>query len=221
MADALSIQQKLNSGYKKVGQKLGQPTKWYRTLNGQNPITQANLLSNNLMIYFATKSTFQSIAPQSPNDTIWFGAMDRSNMLSFDYLTNYDGDTYFISDLSLIKPTPVVRCNEVLNFYRQTSINQTNPNYYAGYSASNNINLIMENIPVSFLSGTKGDRSLVGLPDDQKLPWMKVIAPDLGIEILTDDICITQSTNLRHRYVVSLVERTALGYRLSIAYTGT
>ena len=221
MANAISIQKKLNIGYAKVGEKLGQPTSWYRTSNGQNPISQANLLNNNLMIYFDTKSTFASIAPQGASDTTWFAAFDRTLAEPFDYLVNMDGDTYFISDLSSIKPTPVIRCNEILNFYRQSSSSQTNTQYYAGFSPDNQLNLFMQNIPVSFMQGTKGDKTTTGLPDDDKQPWMKIVAPDFGIEILTDDIVITQSTNLNHRYIVSLVERTALGYRLNVAYQGS
>jgi hypothetical protein len=228
VVNAVIADTKLSKGYGKLGTKIGQAVGLYRAQNAQNPLNPFNLVQR-LQVYFDINPQFTSLKPSTYNVAIWYAAFDRVGVKAqpFDYISDLTiNNTWFVCDFEPIRPTMCIRCNDTVNIFRQTSelqlpTGQTSP-YYGGYApditAGSQSNLIMQSIPISLLSGTKGEKGSADLPDDARLPYMKVKMPDLGIEILIDDILITATG---HRYLVTLIERTLLGYQLSVSYQGT
>lgn len=210
---------KLSKGYGKLATKLGASYNLYRATDAMDPLKDQNMVDDEVYVYFDTDPAFGSKSPSKFNSSIWYAALDRVayDVEAFDYIADEDLNAWYLTELQPLRPTMAVRCNETVNVYRQTSLNQTS-SYYGGYSPNSDLNLIMGKIPIAMLAGGRGDRSPGGLPDADRSPGMAVYIPDLDVEILINDTLITLTG---HRYNIIMVERTALGYQLAVIYKGT
>ena len=219
-----SAQASLNAGYGKLANAIGQPSNIYRASGVNDPVSNANLIAN-LSVRLDPSASFSATVVSSYNKPILYAAIDRTGLLVGDYIVQADTTTVFINAMQDIVPTSSVLCNEVISIYRPAAAPPTPQaggvpyNNYNGDTANNGKgDPLAMNWPASVLQGPKGERSELQLPNDIREPWVAILMPAIpGVSIQTTDQFFTADGR---RYVISSVELTRLGYRLTADDSG-
>lgn len=204
--DVTRAQTKLNAGYAKLAAKLGRPAEFFRPSSAADPLDPDNSLgTHNVRLDPHGDFTTKRVALHGK--PIFFAAFDRTDVLVGDYFVQA-GTTYFVAAAQDLTPTAVVQCNRVINAFRPSS--STTDGYFGSEGQGETL---LTAWPASVLEGTKGERSVLNLPNDTRTPWFDVLLPWFsGVLIQTHD---RLTDDLGNEYIVSSVELTDLGYRLT------
>jgi hypothetical protein len=215
------IMAKVNKGYAIAAKKVGFPFSQYRPTDPLAPL--ATPLST-LSAAFDTNGRFN--APNGYGHPTWRGYFDGSRTLPGDYLvevsptqTGQDARIFFIAAQQPLLPILAVDCNTTVSILRPTSAFSAGAQAgtFSGDKKSSE-QPIITGWPASLLQGTKGERPEIPIPGDVRSAWYAVLVPALaGVRILPNDVLTSDG----HRYKVSSIEKTDLGFRLSAAYAGT
>lgn len=206
-----------------AAQVLGLPFQHYRpgTNVGLAPVEVWNRLPD-LPAWITADDKLMGSKAFAYAKPVGYAALDPTQTRAGDYLVGSlvpggPVETFFIASQDVPEPIQVVRCNRVASIARPSS-GEPGPKYYGGNRSSFG-DLLLTEWPCSLLQGTKGEKSTDNLPGDTRSPWMTVLLPvTLGVTIRTADVMID---DLDSRYIISSVELTVLGWRLTAAYAGT
>ena len=207
-------------GYAIAARKTGLQHDIFRPVGATNPLDVAHKIAS-------LPATWK---PASPGDAFrganlygkpaWFGYYDFLQTRVGDYMVRQeDNATWFIiAQQHLLQPT-AVECNAVVSFVRPTSAASFGAQTtYNGDQLATEVPLLT-GWPASMLAGSKGEKTDIVIPGDTRLPWFSVLLPAVGgVDLLTNDIMLDGAGR---RYKVSSVEKTDLGFRLSVAYSQT
>ena len=147
--------------------------------------------------------------PNKYGKATWYALFDGLNAQVGDYFVG-PGGTFFIAAMQLLLPILVVECNRVITVWRPQI--QTGVDGEYGGTTDANQTAVMTDWPCSILQGTKGEKNESNLPGDVRAAWWSILLPYAGVQILPNDI-ITDDLGIR--YVLSSVEISDLGYRLT------
>ena len=215
-ADA--IQAAIAAGYAQAAMAIGQPHRVFRPSSASNPLDPGNLVAT---LPAAWKPPSLGDAFKGANGfgkATWFGYYDLRTVRVGDYMVRQSDDVVFFiaAQQPMLQPV-AVECNAVLSFERPGSKDEGfGVIQYGGTEQPRNL---LTSWPASLLQGTKGERADDGLPRDSRQPWYSALLPVTpGVDIRTEDVAVDERG---YRYLVSSAERSALGWRLSLAYAGT
>jgi hypothetical protein len=163
---------------------------------------------------FDRDSSFPQTKPAEYGKPEYFCAYTRAGPNVGDYLVDQsDGTTWFIIDQEALTPSKVVKCNATVDFFRPGTPAPSNPSVknYSRASPQGDGLPIAQQWPISLLSGSRGEKSLSGVPEAGREPWFNVIIPIIpGVRLRTDDKFVDEAG---FRYQISACELTNLGYR--------
>ena len=204
------VQSKVYYGYGVAARNLGAPFKQYRAVTAMLPLSGTPIQI--LQAAFDTDSKFSFKAPYGYAKPVLFGLFDGSLVLVGDYFVHPTQGTFFAAGYEPIKPWLCVECNRTLSFNRPTA--PTSPGYGAPVADA----VLATGWPASVLQGTKGEGNPVGLPSDVRAPWVSILVPAIpGVTLKYSD---RATDDLGRNFVLSNVELTDLGYRISATYAG-
>jgi hypothetical protein len=214
--DAVKLQSKIYGGYSKAASRIGYMTDVYAPSTAANPLDQVNKVRSIFASFNAEDMKYSK--PNKYGHPIWYGLFDGSQTQVGNYLNNnYDG-TFFIAAQQQALPILLVQCNTIVNVLRVTQQSAVGAIGYGGDTALNELPL-MTQWPCSILKGSKGDKSLVGLPGDTRDPWFEMLLPYFnGVTLRSSDIV---TDDLARNYVISSAELTDLGWRCTIGQAQT
>jgi hypothetical protein len=214
------IQQKIWYGDSKAAQILGASYNFTRPVG--TPVGSGNvpLETNETWSYPGTALFSRNVSlnaqdmtykkPNGYGKPLWFGLFDGTGLQPGDYLAGPQG-TFFIAAIQPLLPILVVECNRVISLFRPQAQTGIGKQAYGGTTISNQREVV-SGVPCSILQGTKGEKSEAQLPGDTRSAWWTILIPSSVCRVLPDDI-LTDDIGLR--YVISSVELTDLGYRLT------
>lgn len=208
----------INDSYGMLGQLLGKPYARYRPTTVNNPIAEGTFVEVQ-DAYFDPEPDFAVKRVSKPGDPIFYGAFDATAVMHGDYFVG-QGRTYFVGIMPDYLPPECIECNDVLSFYRPTAgVQNSDPTrFYSGNTAKAGMGSPLGiKWPASVIQGTKGDRQELTLPNDTRGPWFNIDLPYFGnLRLQTGD----QIDNAEgHRLVISSVEHTRHGFRLTAGYS--
>ena len=212
--DAALIQQKITFGYAKAAQYLGISCHVYRP-TARLQIDPTKLIGT-LLAQFDPKPNFKAAVPSTFAHPQWYAGVDRTDLQLGDYLVSAT-DTYYVNALQAFTPTGCILCNDTATFYRPGADQVPGNGYYGGNPSGLGLELI-SNCPLSVLQGTKGEKDDSGVIAEGRQPWISVCMPYLGVELEVADLMVTSKG---HRYILSSIEQSILGVRITAAYKGT
>lgn len=206
--DVTRAQAKLNAGYGKLAAKLGRSAEFFRPATASTPLASRNSFGT-MMVRLDPQGEFTTKLVGLYGKPIYFAAFDRTDVLAGDYFVFEDvPGTYFVAAIQDLTPTAVVQCNHTISVFRPSA--STSDGYFGNTGEGETL---LTAWPASVLQGTKGERSVLDLPNDTRSPWFVILMPFLGgVYIRTDDRI---TDDLGNEYLVSSVELTDLGYRLT------
>lgn len=216
MVDAVSIQEKVNKGFGKAAQKLGDSYNWYRPAAGAGaPIVSGNL-QGTILAQFANDKGLQFTSPSTfKTAETWYGFTNNmDNLLAGDYFVGEMG-TLFVTDIERFVSLHCVWCNRTISIGRASST--LSPGSSTNYSGQAVVDTapVLTNWPVSLrLPGMRTRDPKMKLPSDaQTSLYMALLPPSATPEILWNDIV---TDDLGQRYVVNAIEQSPLGSRLML-----
>lgn len=208
--DAAKLQDKVYAGYAKAAKRIGYQADQYRPSSASNPISSGNKLRSIYASFNAEDMSYNK--PNKYGHPTWYGLVDGSLTQNGDYLTNAQDGTYFIAAQQTALPILMVQCNRVIDIKRPQIQANVGAIAYGGATASTESPL-MTQWPASVLQGTKGEKADSVLPGDTRSPWFSVLLPFFaGVIVRSGDII---HDDLARRFVISSVEVTDLGYRMT------
>ena len=148
--------------------------------------------------------------PNKYGKATWYALVDGTDLEVGDYFIGPQG-TFFIAALQPLLPILVVECNRGISVYRPQTQTGAGIAPYGGNTEWTQTLLVAAR-PCSILQGTKGEKSDANLPGDVRSPWWTILMPQAGLDLRMDDI---MEDDLGLRYVVSSVELTDLGFRVT------
>ena len=204
-----TIQARIYKGYAIAALKIGVLHDQYRPTSALNPISLGNRLTS-LPVSFNSED-FSYMKPNKYGKPTWFAVVDGAQTKVGDYLKGPTG-TFFIAAQQPLLPILAVECNRTVSVYRPQQQTGIGAQGYGGDTDANET-LLMQAWPASVLQGPKGEKSEAHLPGDTKNAWAAVLMPAFtGVVLRSDDILID---DLARRFVLSSVELTDLGYRMT------
>jgi hypothetical protein len=210
-------QTQLAEAWGELGSTLGSKYSWYQPNGANNPISPRTLGST-FLCYFDRDPGFTAKKASEYGKPEWYVAYDRGGPTVGSYLKNQNsGETYAIIDQADLTPSKVIQCNRVLSFYRnQAAAPDVPTDYYSGNTANEGFGQPLAiGWPASVLQGQKGEKALLDLPEDARKPWFTVLVPVMpGVTIKSTDTVRDEDDN---RYTISSVEKTTLGYRMTVS----
>jgi hypothetical protein len=214
MVDFARVQNRIYYGYGKAAQRLGSSHAVYRSVDGNNPIQEANFVFNQLI---SIDQNYKYTSAKKYGDPIWQFLPENGLLLqNFDYFVSPSGINYFIIDIipdDRLTPPICVECNAILTLYRPVNTRTPGTNTYQAFDPYT-AQKILINCPVSILQHTKTDGSNMKLPTSVKLPFYSILIPEFDdIIIKTGDVIIDDKGR---RMAVINAERTkkSLGFRI-------
>ena len=217
MVDQAYIQSKINYGYGKAASKLGQSYVFYRPSTSGNPIVSGNIVAT-LLVDLTADFGSTGARPNLYGKPVWSAMFDRTVTRGGDYFVGPEG-TFFIAAQQSLAPTAAVECNAVVTISRPSSP-APSINAYEG-AVDSDLTPLLTSGPASVLQGTKGNDGDTKLPGDIRLPWKAILLPPTpGVQIRNFDV-IFDAAPIPNRYIVSGVELTDLGWRMTAAEEAT
>lgn len=143
------------------------------------------------------------------------GIFNTTDREAGDYLVAANGTAWFVADVPSFAGARVVRCNEVVSVKRAPAADAGVGAYQASTLA--NEDTILTGFPASVLREGSSGGMQAELPGDMRLGTWRVLLPAAAV-IRTGDVIVLADTS---RAVVSLAERSALGWRLSASVAAT
>jgi len=204
------LQSKIYKGYATAAKRVGVSFRLHRPTLFNEVISQDTMVEEELFVALSQDKFF--VNPSKYGNAVWQGLLDGTLTRVFDYIQNNKGETYFINSMPQIVPIQLVECNTILDVVRPSQEVSIGVSSYSGNTAVSEDSL-MVGWPASSLNGTKWERNMVGLPGDERMPWMIVLLPLFpGVIIRTSDILID---GFKQRWSVSSAELSGFGWRLT------
>lgn len=206
-----------------VGNVLGLPFIQYRATSTATPIAAGNIQSSSLLAWVTADAKLMAAKAfdRKKPDEVYAGLNPALTQVG-DYLVGQvvsagETETLFIASQDVPAPIRLVLCNRILNIYRPAE--QTpGANFYSGDVGGLGAS-VLTGWPASIIQGTKGEAGVAKLPGDVRAPWFAVMLPSFsGVTINVFDVA---TDDLGQRYVISSVEQTTFGFRLTLSYAGT
>ncbi len=218
MTNVTLIQQKIYKGYGKAASKLGLTYQQYRPTTAITPINDDDLIGD---IQASMTTNFNYMQFNKYGQACWIGLVDGRLTQVGDYLVGTsltDDDSFFVGSMDSLMPIMMVSCNRTITIVRPyiNSAIDADASEYQGFNPDTDV-VLAQTVPVSILEGRKGPHNPVGLSSDTFMSMYKLLMPNLGLDLQTTDK-ITDDRGTQ--YVISSVERTAYGYRLSLHQKG-
>lgn len=210
-------------GPREVAVVLGLPLSQYRATSTATPIAAGNLLTSSLLVWITADAKLMAAKAfdrKKPDEV--FAGLDVSQTRVGDYLVGQvvaggEAQTFFIVSQDVPAPIRLALCNRVLSIYKPGE--QTpGPTFYSGDIGGLGAS-VLTGWPASVIQGTKGEAGVAKLPGDVRAPWFSVLLPAFpGVQINVFDVATDDDGQ---RYIISSVEETTFGYRLTLSYAGT
>ena len=214
MTSAAQIASKVARGYGIGALKLGRTTAIYRPSGAGSPISGGNLIATKLAA-FDTSPAFTFVNPQKFGQTTYYAMLDTTGVMVGDYLVQGSA-TYFIATLDDYAGPMVQRCDRVMTFARPTAV----AGQYSGDIRTNETTMLTA-WPCVCTYGTKGGANVAGLPGDVREPWWTLILPaSAPVQLRSSDVASDDQARPM-RYILSSVERSPLGLRMTAAQAVT
>ena len=212
MVSQALVTSKAQFGYGKVAEKVGIPCGLYRPIGPGDPIAAGNPLQPINALFYSNPSLLFN-TPSKYGKPEWIGLFDMSQTIVGDYIVEPNLGTFFVASLETFLPAYVIRCNQVLTFTRPGA-GPSGPGYYGGDQTATE-DPLLDSWPASVIQGTKGNDGDTRLPGDIRTPWVTILLPSVsGVQLRSGDIVVDTQTLLQ-RWILSNVELTALGYRIT------
>jgi len=216
--DADQLNDRVARGMGQAAQRIGEGYDAFRPRDAVNPMARGNLLLRlNVAFHGEDKDWHRSARYGQP---LWFAIHDTAYTLPGDYLRGPRG-TFFIAAQPPLLPTVCVLTNRILRFSRADGARKPGTNGYGGVEQREET-LLLDGWPASVLAAGAGARGAGALPGEPGPPSWTVLLPVLhgpqAVELRLDDL-MTDETGTRA--VVSAVELTELGWRLTATQAGT
>ena len=207
--DADTLYQRTAAGYGKAARVLGRRCTVYGAVGTGAVIVDTNIRGH-VMAAFDTSPKFTFVNPQKFGNPIYYAACDSRTLNVGDYLAAPDF-LYFIATVDDVASPMVVRCNHALTFTRKGA-GTPGVNAYGGDQSSATL---LTARPASVLQGTKGEKGDANLPRDARVPWVQILMPAVdGVQLRFGDMVQDEQAQPM-RYLVSSVEQTGLGWRIT------
>ncbi len=217
MVNAASVQNKINFGFIKTAKVIGDTYNWYRPAQAITPIGASSLLGTALA-QFAQDPFFVFYKPADfPVAHRWYGTFSIQDTLqAFDYFVGHGG-TFYNLDIERFVAVECIWCNRTVTVARpaENLILGTDPNY--GGESVEFPEIILQGWPVSLRllgSGMKMRGTDLNLPSDAPLGGYQMFIPPLAGAMLQYNDIVTD--DLGRRYVISSLETSPLGWRVSM-----
>jgi hypothetical protein len=210
--DAARLNDRVARGMGQAALHLGELHEVFRPRTGFGPLSPANrLLCLNVAFHSEDKDWNRSARYDQP---LWFAVHDTAYTQPGDYLHGPSG-TFFIAAQPPLLPTVCVLTNRILSFSRADGARQPGSNGYGGVQQREDTPLL-DGWPASVLMTSAGSRSGGALPGEPGPANWIVRLPALhgprAIELRQDDL---MTDEVGTRAVISAIERTELGWRLT------
>jgi hypothetical protein len=204
-------QKKIYKGYGKAAKRLGTSYNIYRSTTGIDPIVSGNLKGTILM---SPNVEWTYMKANKYGNSVWQLLVDGSTLKVGDYLVGES--TFFVIGMQPLLPIIGVKCDRIITITEPNANLAAGDIPYGGYT-KDNVAVVMQNCPCSFLLATKGEKPNAKIPTDTKLPWFYVYIPYLNATIKTGHV-ITDQNNVS--YIVDGDEKTELGWKLLVMEMG-
>jgi hypothetical protein len=210
--DAERLNDRVARGKGQAALHLGEMYDVFRARNGIEPLAPTNrLLCLNAAFHSEDKDWNRSARYDQP---LWFAVYDTAYTRPGDYLRG-PGGTFFVAAQPPLLPTVCVLTNRVVSFTRADGARRPGSNGYGGVQQREDT-LLLDGWPASVLMTGAGARGAGALPGEPGPASWIVRLPALlgprGVELLQDDLMTDEAGT---RAVISAVERTELGWRLT------
>lgn len=211
MVDYNIIQQRVDRGYAKAASVLGPSYQQFRASGPDNP-TATPLGS--LSAWITTDVALKGAMPLTFGKPQCFAAVERDSLQVGDYLIGQLG-TFFVTSVDYPSPVALIYCNRTVSIARAQDALQPGANTQRFGTAIQTAGPLMSGWPVSLLqlgSGSKMVSTGMNLPTDSKVPGVAALLPVTAPQIRFNDLI---TDDLGQRYLVSSVELSTLGWRLT------
>jgi hypothetical protein len=210
--DADRLNDRVARGMGQAAFRIGEGYDAFRPRDAINPMARNNLLLRlNVAFHGEDRDWHRSARYGQP---LWFAIHDTAYTQPGDYLRGARG-TFFIAAQPPLLPTVCVLTNRILRFSRADGARKPGTNGYGGVEQREET-LLLDAWPASALAAGAGARGGGALPGEPGPASWTVLLPVLqgpqAVELRQDDL-MTDETGTRA--VISAVERTELGWRLT------
>ena len=208
MANAASIQQKINYGVGKAGNILGFTYQWYRP-NPAGPAIQTSNLRGTVNVFITPTPTLVP-GPTGSGKPDRYAAFDPTLFLAGDYLVG--PETYFIGEyLALTGISHLFLCNETFLLGRREE-GAVGRGYVAGGQQNNTP--IATGFPGWVKANDRKQPTRLDLPGEVPMPTVNILLPaSISEQILRGDQLITSDT-VRARWTVQSADLTPNGWSI-------
>jgi hypothetical protein len=211
--DAARLNDRVARGMGQAAVHLGEIYEAFRPRDPVAPLAPSNrLLCLNAAFHSEDKDWNRSARYDQP---LWFAVYDTAYTRPGDYLVGPAG-TFFIAAQPPLLPTVCVLTNRVVTFTRADGARMPGSNGYGGVQHREET-LLLASWPASVLMASAGSRSAGALPGEPGPASWIVRLPVLDAaedgELRQDDLMIDETGT---RAIISAVERTGLGWRLTV-----
>jgi hypothetical protein len=216
--DAARLIDRVARGMGQAALHLGALYEAFRPRDAIAPLSPPNrLLCLNVAFHSEDKDWNRSARYDQP---LWFAIHDIGYTRPGDYLRG-PGGTFFIAAQPPLLPTVCVLTNRVVSFTRAEGARLPGHNGYGGVQTRED-SLILSGWPASVLMAGAGAHGAGALPGEPGPASWIVRLPALhgprAVELRQDDLMIDEAGT---RAVISAVERTELGWRLTVTQATT
>lgn len=204
-------------GPRVTAQVLGLPFAQYRPSGAGAALASANLLGT-VPAWITADPKLMAARPFNYAKPAGYAAVDPAIVAVGDYLVGSltvggEQETFFVASADIPAPIMVIRCNRVLTVTRPGGP-APGADYYGGDTTATETPLITA-WPASVLQGTKGERGDLTLPGDVRNPWGAILLPpSVPVQLRFADVALDDQPQ-PVRYVLSNVEQTAIGLRIT------
>jgi hypothetical protein len=210
--DAARLNDRVARGMGQAALHLGEMYEAFRPRDPICPLSPANrLLCLNAAFHSEDKDWNRSARYDQP---LWFAVHDTAYTRPGDYLRG-PGGIFFIAAQPPLLPTVCVLTNREVMFTRADGARNAGSNGYGGVQQREDT-LLLDRWPASVLMASAGAHNAGALPGEPGPASWIVRLPALhgprAVELRQDDLMIDETGT---RAVISAVERTELGWRLT------
>ena len=210
--DAIRLNDRVARGMGQAALHIGEANDAFRPRGPIQPLSPANLLLRLNVAFHGEDANWQRSARYG--EAVWFAIHDTAYTRPGDYLRGPSG-TFFIAAQPPLLPTVCVLTNRRLRFARADGAQNPGANGYGGVQERTEM-LLLDGWPASVLAAGEINRSTGALPGEPGPARWTVLLPAFdgpqAVTLQQDDLMTDESDT---RAVISAVERTELGWRLT------